>query len=131
MVLVAGVSAKRAGLTLRHGLFLGLHTSSRSSHSDSTLSALDALDTSALQNFRHWDTHNLFPDAFRDSLRGDLIDGTVFRSVTESRESAHIAPAVPPVFHVGIWVEGFRFGLSWIGGGLVNVFLSPSSVAAS
>ena len=29
-----------------------------------TLSALDALDTSALQDFGHWDIHNLFPDAF-------------------------------------------------------------------
>ena len=46
-----------------------------------------------------------------------LIDGTVFRSATLSRESAQIA--VP------------RHGLSWICGGLVNVFLSPTSVVAS
>ena len=53
---------------------LVLHTSSRlnfcahSSHSDSsssiTVSALDALDTSALKDFGHWDIHNLCPDAF-------------------------------------------------------------------
>ena len=86
-VLVAGVSAKRAGLTLRHGLFLGgtglssirhrlLRTVNRTRTPlrPSLLSALDALDTSALQDSGHWDIHNLFPDAFGDSLRGDHFD---------------------------------------------------------
>ena len=52
---VAGVSAKRAGMTLRHGLFLActklvLHAVIEAELLRSQL-ALDALDTSALQDF--------------------------------------------------------------------------------